>query len=290
MFIDKIQFKNETILISKNQKINEIIETNFVNTNLIKKIFYVNLLKFSNNYINYIHYGEFKIEKNITFNNFRKIISSPSNYLTKFTIVEGWQKYQLHNLLDKYYNNYNTLDYLEAIADTYLINLSSNNNSLNDLIKEQKKGLQIKYKNHKLLKKFTFDEIIIIASLVEKEGIDDMDKKKISSVIFNRIEKKMKLQIDATVIFAITNGEYKFDRKLTKKDLKIKNKYNTYFIEYLPPAPICYVGTKTIELIFENYKSNYFYYFYDENKQKHVYSENYNDHLKKLNEYRKKIK
>ena len=65
-----------------------------------------------------------------------------------------------------------------------------------------------KYKNNKFLNKFTENEIMIIGSLIEKEGLDEEDKKKISSVIFNRLNKNMKLQIDATVLYAITNGKY----------------------------------------------------------------------------------
>ena len=98
----------------------------------------------------------------------------------------------------------------------------------------------------------------------------------------------MKLQIDATVIYSLTTGKYNLDRKLTYKDLKIKNRYNTYYIYGLPPSPISYVGLKTIELIFENYKSNYLFYFYNKYENKHIYSMKYKEHLQKLNEYRSK--
>ena len=50
----------------------------------------------------------------------------------------------------------------------------------------------------------------------------------------------MKLQLDATTIFAITNGNYHLDRPLQIKDLKIKHPYNTYYIKGLPPSPISY--------------------------------------------------
>ena len=97
----------------------------------------------------------------------------------------------------------------------------------------------------------------------------------------------MKLQIDATVIYAITEGKYNLDRNLSYNDLKINNNYNTYHIYGLPPQPISYVGLKTIELIFENYKTNYLFYFYDTFEKKHIFSKNYKNHIKKLNEYRK---
>ena len=90
-----------------------------------------------------------------------------------------------------------------------------------------------KFKNHELLEKYTIDEIMVIASLIEKEGKTEHDKRLISSVIFNRLDKNLKLEIDATTIFSITKGKYKFNRKLTYMDLKIKDNYNTYFIRGL---------------------------------------------------------
>ena len=129
---------------------------------------------------------------------------------------------------------------------------------------------------------------MIIGSLIEKEAIDDYDKKLISSVIFNRLKKNMRLQIDATVIYALTDGSYIFDRKLTYGDLKIPHEFNTYHVYGLPPKPISYVGRKTIDIILENYKSNYLFYFYNKYKNLHIYSKTFAEHKEKLNEYRKK--
>ena len=129
---------------------------------------------------------------------------------------------------------------------------------------------------------------MIIGSLLEKEGKNDLDKKMIFSVILNRLKKNMKLQLDATTIYAITDGNYDLGRDLLIKDLKIKHPYNTYYIKGLPPGPISYVGKKTMELIYENYKSNYLYYFYNNIIGKHIYSETYDEHRRKLSEYRDK--
>ena len=74
---------------------------------------------------------------------------------------------------------------------------------------------------------------MVIGSLIEKEGFDTEDKKMISSVIFNRLNKNMKLQIDATVLYAITNGKYDLKRKLLLSDLKIEHPYNIYFLKHI---------------------------------------------------------
>ena len=64
---------------------------------------------------------------------------------------------------------------------------------------------------------------------IEKEGLNFEDKKIISSVIFNRLIRNMRLQIDATVLFAITDGKYNLGRKLLLKDLKSNPKRYVHF-------------------------------------------------------------
>ena len=96
----------------------------------------------------------------------------------------------------------------------------------------------------------------------------------------------MKLQIDASTIFAITKGKFKFNRELSYNDLKIKDSYNTYFIYGLPPGPISYVGRKTIEIVLENYKSEYLFYFFDSKLGEHIFSKTFNEHKNKLSKYK----
>ena len=105
-------------------------------------------------------------------------------------------------------------------------------------------------------------------------------------MIFNRLNKNMKLQIDATVIFAITKGKYDLKRKLLKSDLKFDDKYNTYKYKGLPPKPISYVGRQTLNIIFENYQTDFLFYFFNKSLNSHIFSKNYEEHRDKLNEYR----
>ena len=202
--------------------------------------------------------------------------------------MKGGQKNDLNNILKVRFKDYQNLEYHNVIADTYYLNHNSSFDDFVKLVNKEYYNLRQKYKKNKLLKKFSFKEIFIIGSLLEKEGIDYIDKKNIYSVIANRLNKNIKLQIDATVIYALTGGKTKLNRKLTYDDLKIKNKFNTYYIYGLPPEPISYVGLKTIDLIFENYNTDYLFYFYNSIENKHVYSKNYKRHLIKLNEYRSK--
>jgi len=193
----------------------------------------------------------------------------------------------LNNELKKKFLNYDKLNYQDIIADTYYIETKEDFNKFKKKLFDFKKELFLEYQNNSLFLKYSIDEIMVIGSLIEKEGFDYEDKKIISSVIFNRLEKKKKLEIDATVIYAITKGQYFLQRKLNYNDLKLKDPFNTYVINGLPPEPISYVGRKTIELIMENYKTNYLFYFYNEFEKKHIFSENYIEHSKKLDDYRR---
>ena len=288
IFIKSINLIDQEIQIERNQKISSVLNNSIKEEHLINIFIYTNFLKIYNFFNFDIHYGNFFLNDNVTFYKFANVITKPSNVVKKITIVEGWSKSELNEYLINHFKNFETLNYDEVIAETFFINSYQDFNSFKKKLINFKDDYFNKKLNNNLLKRFSIKEIFILGSLIEKEGIDYDDKKKIYSVLINRLNKNMKLQIDATVLFAITKGNYDLERNLKYSDLKIKHPYNTYYIYGLPPEPISYVGLKTIELIFENYKTNYLFYFYNEFENKHLFSESYAEHKKKLNEYRAK--
>ena len=284
-FYREISLKNDFFYINKNENYKDIIDNN-INDYTVNNFFYKILLRFQYISKTKIHYGKFDLKKNKNFFEILKKIKQPSKYFIKITIIEGWSQNDLDQVLSKFFDDYESIEYNEALADTYFFNQGSSFIAFHENISNKFFRLRDKYKNHYLLKRFSFEEIVIIASLLEKEGINYEDKKKIYSVIINRLNKKMKLQIDASVIYSITKGKKKFQRNLNYSDLKLKDPYNTYVYFGLPPKPISYVSNKTIELIFEDYKTDYLFYFYNSLEGKHIFSLNYKDHLNKLNEYK----
>ena len=285
--VKEINLKNDYFLIKKNENYKNIINNNIVDNNFnlfLYKLTFRTFLYLKNE----IHFGKFKLKKNPSYYQILKTIILPSNFYSKITIVEGWSKSDLNIILIKNFNDSFELDYDKIIADTYLLSEGTSFSKFKKQLDKSFLLIKQKFKEHPLSQKYSFDEILIIGSLLEKEGIDYEDKRKIYSVIMNRLKLNMKLQIDATVIFALTEGKKNLERKLTYADLKIKNPFNTYVNFGLPPKPISYVGNKTIELIFENYKTDYLFYFYNSYENKHIFSKNYKNHLTKLNEYRSK--
>lgn len=125
-------------------------------------------------------------------------------------------------------------------------------------------------------------EVITIASLIEKESYNDEERRRISGVIYNRLQRNMPLQIDATVIYAITKGEKHINR-LYYKDYKFESPYNTYKIIGLPPGPIASPGIKSIEAALNPEKHQYLYYVLSGNG--HVFSKTYEEHIKNVHKY-----
>ena len=279
---------NNSFYINKDEKFERVLKKNIKNISNYE-IYILNLYYKFNNFFfnNFIHFGDFHIEKDTSVSEFLKIIYKPSNVFYKITIVEGWSQTQLNNELSKYFKDYYDIPYENIIADTYFFEKDKDFNSFVKKIINIKNEYFQNLPNNTLSETYTQNEIMVIGSLLEKEGLDANDKRKISSVIFNRLNKKMKLQIDATVLYAITNGEYNLDRNLLLSDLKIIHPYNTYINKGLPPKPISYVGRKTLDIIFENHKSDFLFYFFNKSLNKHIFSKSYENHKSKLNEYRK---
>ena len=289
IFNKDLKLKQNPIKINKGERIEDVLKKNILNLSnseimLIKT--YIKINHLINN--KYFHYGDFNIENDISLIDFINIISKPSNVLIKITIVEGWSKYQLEEELSKYFSDFKSIPYQDIIADTYFFQKNTNFNSFLEKLKKTKVNYFKTYENSELLKKYNENDLMIIGSLLEKEGLDQEDKKKIYSVIMNRLNKKMKLQIDATVLFAITDGKYDLKRKLLRSDLKINHSFNTYLHPGLPPQPISYVGRKTLDVLFENNKTDFLFYFFNYSLKRHIFSKTFKEHKNKLNEYRKK--
>jgi len=128
--------------------------------------------------------------------------------------------------------------------------------------------------------KLTFHEIVTLASLIEKETGLGTERKLISSVFHNRLVKKMRLQTDPTVIYAIAN----FDGNIRKKDLSIDSPYNTYKHHGLPPGPIASPGLDSIRAAMEPEDSDYLYFVSRKNGS-HQFSTNYEDHNRAVRKY-----
>ena len=133
--------------------------------------------------------------------------------------------------------------------------------------------------------KLTDNEIITLASIIEKETGAQSERELISAVFHNRLRIGMKLDSDPTVIYGL--GE-DFEGRLRKRDLRRMTEYNTYLIKGLPPGPIANPGKESIAAALNPADVDYLYFVSKgDGSGTHSFSSNYEDHRRAVRDYRK---
>ncbi len=132
-------------------------------------------------------------------------------------------------------------------------------------------------------------DVLILASIIEKEAADDIERPLIAGVFINRLKMGMKLQADPTVIYAITEGKFKLGRNLTRTDLQIDSPYNTYKITGLPTGPITCPGAASIMAAVMPAKTDALFFVVNKFGN-HSFSNNLKEHNTNVQYYRESLK
>ncbi len=133
-------------------------------------------------------------------------------------------------------------------------------------------------------------ELLILASIVEKETGIPSERGKVASVFVNRLNLGMKLQTDPTVIYAVTNGQMNLGRPLYRKDLTIDSPYNTYRYPGLPPEPICSPGREALYAAAHPEMTNFLYFVADGVTGGHRFAKNLTEHNRNVVLYRRNMR
>lgn len=123
---------------------------------------------------------------------------------------------------------------------------------------------------------FTSDEVLTLASIVERESHDKTDRRYIAGILLNRLNDNIPLQVD--VVFYYINGKNSFN--LTLEELREDHPYNTYTRNGLPPTPIGAPSRESILAVLNPINSDFYYFIADKNGKTH-YSITYEEHLEK---------
>lgn len=166
--------------------------------------------------------------------------------------------------------------------DTYLFPIGSSENDIIDMMRE---CFRVKVSEPLAddIKRsgMSLHETITLASLVEREAMVDKDRPLISAVLRNRLRKGMRLQCDATVLYAL--GKHK--SRVYYKDLTVDSPYNTYMHEGLPPGPIANPGLKSIDAALHPADVDYLFYVARPDGS-HVFSRTAEEHERAVREAR----
>ena len=285
-FIEHIPVYEETIIdIDPGESINEVF-SKITSLNIVNKLFLKSLIK-SNN-LNLIQRGEY----NITKKSIKNIIIDMNNGKTvthKIKINEGITIFDLENLIDQSLL-INDCSFLKCLESKY----SFNEGILYPDTYYYKKGMKassILIKSHERLdnyldnnmkdKSMNKEDILILASIIEKEAGNDEEKLEISGVFLKRLSIDMKLQADPTIIYGLLPN---FDGDIKKSDiLNRNNKYNTYMINGLPPTPISISSLSSIDAAINGSPGEYLFFVAD-SPTSHYFSKTYEEHVNKIKE------
>ncbi len=226
--------------------------------------------------------GEYLITKNLSIFEIQKLFQSGKTITRNFTLVEGATAAELEKkLLNNPYLTGEIKNLKEGIykPDTYFFKYGySRNKLLSQMEKAQEKLLNNIWK----ARPFGFilknkNELLILASIIQKETSHVNDGKLVASVFINRLKKNMKLQSDVTLAYGFkVNG-----KKITKKMLRSKHPFNTYYFHGLPPTPISYPGKNAFNSL-KNVKKTDYLYFVTDGQGSHRFSSTYSLHKKNI--------
>lgn len=272
------------------------------------KLYFKAYAKF-NGYEKKIKAGNYILNPNISLKELLIKFQSPNSDYAIVTIPEGYTLYQTANKLEslnlvnkeKFLNikmsevtqdnlispgngvYYELEGYL--FPETYFIPYETSELDIAKIMYSQfKRVFNEEYRTRAKELNLSVDKVITIASLIEKEAAKDAERKTIAGVIYNRIKKGMPLQIDASVIYAITRGERTLE-KVYNKDLAVKSVFNTYKSKGIPPGPIANPGKPSIEAALYPEENDYLYYVLGENG--HIFSKTYEEHKENIKKYMK---
>ena len=236
--------------------------------------------------------GEYLFENDVKLEDVSQTLTSGKLYLRKMTFAEGLTAREIADILyqnDLLEGDFDALKEGEFLPETYTFSRGE---------ERQKIAVQGKAAMQKVLQQAwdgrdadlplkNKEELLILASIIEKETGVPEERPQVASVFVNRLKKEMLLQTDPTVIYAVTNGERDLGRALTRRDLAVDSPYNTYKYAGLPPAPICSPGAASIMAAAHPDKTPYLY-FVASGTGGHNFARTLNEHNANVRKWRQR--
>jgi UPF0755 protein len=256
----------------------------------------------------FIQAGYYKIPKNVSNKELiDALINGKFLYISRVTFPEGLSYYQYASIL-KEKMNIDSIEFVKlAVNKKYLESFGINANSIEgyllpntyEFYPDEKPAKIIAFLINKQNSIWNSDkkqkakdlgmsrhEILTLASIIEAETPVDEEKARVSGLYHNRLKKRMLLQADPTVQYALGNK-----KKLSYTDLEYPNPYNTYKNAGLPPGPINNPGINSINAALNPEKNDYFYMVaIGDGSGRHNFAGNFSEHKKNIQEYRRRSK
>jgi UPF0755 protein len=238
--------------------------------------------------------GEYLIPAHASMHDVMEVIASGTGVPYKITIPEGLTTQQIIDRIKA--NDVLVGDVGEPppegslLPETYSFTRGdTRQNMINRMMRERDRVLtDVWSRRSPNLPLTSLDQLVILASIVEKETALADERPRIAAVFINRLRLNMRLQSDPTVIYAKFGGAGRPDGyKLTSDDVKTESAYNTYTVDGLPPGPIANPGRASLEAVANPSRTkDLFFVALADGSGGHAFAETYDDHLRNVARFR----
>lgn len=292
-----IDVSEKIVVIKKGSSASEIANILYKNGIIRSRVLFTIYLKF-NSSDKLLSFGKYIFKGTLSVRDVVKILVEGRVSLTKVTIREGLTleeallviakqtKTDFNELKRLSYNR----DFIKELTNFYLNSLEGFlypetyfvDNDINE--KQVLKIItnyffsQISKLDFSKQKKLSFYEILILASIVQKETVINKEKPLIASVYLNRLRENQKLQADPTIIYFLKKQGIK-RKRVYFKDLKRKSPYNTYLNFGLPPSPITSPTLSSVRSVLKPKTSKYFFFMATRDGS-HIFAKTFAEHIK----------
>ncbi len=297
--VDPQEKSQKIFVIKKGEKVDKIAK-NLKEKNLVKSPLAFKLKAYQLGLIKKIQAGDYRLSPSMNLAQVTQALSHGT--LDQWiTIPEGWRAEEIIVYLKKNFFQGELSETERQLflkkegylfPDTYLIPKKATAQNIIDILQknfDQKFNLELEKQAQK--NNLTKNEVIILASLVEREAKHSKDHPLIAGILLKRLQKDWPLQVDATLQYALANNQCKISEEKCAwwpqpkpEDKKIRSSYNTYQNPGLPPGPICNPGLSSIKAVIFLQDSEYWYYLSDQKGNVH-YSETLEEHQENIRKY-----
>jgi UPF0755 protein len=173
------------------------------------------------------------------------------------------------------------------LPETFIVQRGASRQSVIDKMQVESRKLSDKMwdQRRKDLPLKSWEEAVILASIVEKETGRNDERERVAAVFINRLRQKMRLQSDPTIVYGISGGKAVWNRPILRSEIGQKTAHNTYQIDGLPPTPICNPGKAAIEAVLNPAETKDLYFVAD-GAGGHIFSETLKDHNTNVQKWR----
>ncbi len=254
---------------------------------------------------NKLKVGEYQITVEMSPAEILKLITSGKSFARTITVSEGLNIFEIASLLERSGLG-SKVKFLGFVRDpsfasqvmgfgvpslegylfpeTYAVTKYMDERALIELMVRRFREVWATLPDSPIRKSFNIHQIVTLASIIEKETGAEEERPLISSVFHNRLQKRMRLQTDPTILYGLALQSGRIVANIKREHLSQKTSYNTYVISGLPPGPIANPGREALEATLAPADSK-FLYFVSRNNGTHVFSETYEAHSKAVRDF-----